>query len=84
MKWEREGNEKYMELGKRAYMSMLPRQGNRLTKEASVRFLTPPSRIRDLVKSTCQQQGLLDIYKNFCLALDNNCALCPFTGKNDD
>ena len=79
---EIEGNEKYTDLGKRAYMSMLPRQGNRLTKEASVRFLTPPSRIKDLVKSTCQQQGLLDIYKNFCLALDNNCALCPFTGNN--
>ena len=80
---EIEGNEKYVDLGKRTYMSMLPRPGNRLTKEASARFLTPPSRIKDLVKSTCQQQGLLDIYKNFCLALDNNCALCPFTGNNE-
>ncbi len=79
---EIEGNEKYIDLGRRTYMSMLPRQGNRLTKEASVRFLTPPSRIKDLVKSTCQQQGLLDIYKNFCIALDNNCALCPFSGNN--
>ncbi|MBQ7176440.1 MAG: DUF2851 family protein [Victivallales bacterium] len=79
---EIERNEKYMDLGRKTYMSMSSRQGNRLTKEASARFLTPPSRIKDLVKSTCQQQGLLDIYKNFCLALDNNCTLCPFSGNN--
>lgn len=80
---EIEGNEKCIELARATYQSMAPMQGNRLLKEASTRFLTPPSRVRDLVKKVCQQQGLLDIYKNFCLALDNNCELCPFSCQEE-
>ena len=56
----------------------LPRlQENRLYKEAAQRFLIPPSRAEELIRHACQQQGFLNIYKSFCLALDNNCDLCP-------
>jgi hypothetical protein len=63
-----------------AYMLLPPSQENRLLKEAIQRFLTPPSRSRELIRTVCHQQGLMDIYKNFCLALDNNCDSCPFRG----
>ena len=71
----------WTELARNAFMILPAGQGNRLTKEASVRFLTPPSRVKDLVKGACQQFGLIDIYKNFCMALDNDCELCPFSGN---
>lgn len=61
-----------------AYMTLPPSQENRLLKEAIQRFMTPPSRSREFIISLCHQQGLLDIYKNFCLALDNDCDSCPF------
>ena len=76
---EKEGDRHYAELARDTYMALPLSEDNRLIKEASSRFLTPPSRIRDIVKSTCQQQGMLDIYKSFCLALDNNCGICPFS-----
>ncbi len=56
-------------------------QDNRLFKEAVQRFLMPPSRTADLIKTACHQQGMLDIYKNFCIALDNNCQFCPFASN---
>ena len=64
-------------LAKSLYLELPRLQSNRLTKEAVQRFLIPPSREVDLVKYACQQQGILNIYSSFCLALDNNCELCP-------
>ncbi|MBQ9368880.1 MAG: DUF2851 family protein [Victivallales bacterium] len=66
-----------VELAKKLYLELPRLQENRLIKEAVQRFLIPPSREVDLVKYACQQQGLLNIYSTFCLALDNNCELCP-------
>ena len=66
-----------VKLAKRLYLELPRLQENRLTKEAVQRFLIPPSREVDLVKYACQQQGLLNIYNSFCLALDNTCELCP-------
>jgi hypothetical protein len=63
---------------RQAFMQLPPAQGNRLLTEAAHRFLIPPSRTRELLKTCCQQQGLMDIYQNFCQALDHNCELCPF------
>lgn len=71
-------NQEVVTLALNAFTSLPKGQENRLFKEAVQRFLNPPSRVRDLVKSACHQQGLLDIYKNFCQVLDNNCNLCPF------
>ncbi|MBR0459088.1 MAG: DUF2851 family protein, partial [Victivallales bacterium] len=58
---------------KEAFLRLPSSQSNSRLKEASLRFLTPPSRTHDLLKSTAHQQGLLDIYAGFCLALDSNC-----------
>ena len=51
---------------------------NAVLKAAIHRFLTPPSRAHDLLKCAAQQQGLMDIFKTFCLPLDHHCAECPF------
>ncbi len=58
---------------------LLPRpQSNHLLQEATMRFLTPPSRWRSLITNAAQQQGMMDIFQNFCLALDHDCNECPF------
>ncbi len=58
---------------------LIPRgPGNAVLKAAIHRFLTPPSRADDLLKSAAQQQGLMDIFKTFCLPLGHHCAECPF------
>ncbi len=62
-----------------ACWQLLPRGGgNAVLKAAIHRFLTPPSRADDLLKSAAQQQGLMDIFKTFCLPLGHNCGECPF------
>lgn len=72
-----------VEIARKLYMELPRLQANRLTKEAVQRFLIPPSREVDLVKLACQQQGILNIYSSFCLALDNNCELCPLIPLNE-
>lgn len=74
---------KISDMAQEIYLTLPLAQDNRLFKEAVQRFLMPPSRTTDLIKSACHQQGLLDIYKNFCLALDNNCQFCPFSTKHE-
>ena len=66
------------ELARQTYVLLSPGQGNRVLTEAAHRFLTPPSRSRELLKRYCHQQGLLDIYRNFCLVFDSDCTNCPF------
>jgi hypothetical protein len=61
-----------------AYLRLPPSQENRLLTEAIHRFLTPPSRAVDVIDKTCHQQGLIDIYRNFCQLLHNDCSRCPF------
>lgn len=72
------------ELARICFQKLPLSQDNRLFKEAVQRFLSPPSRLRDLVKGACHQQGLLDIYSNFCLALDNDCRHCPLARGEDN
>lgn len=56
-------------LARQAWLELPPSQENHLLKEACHRFLLPPSRAREILKKAYHQQGLLDIYQNFCLAL---------------
>jgi hypothetical protein len=59
----------------------LPRlQGNRALKEVTHRFFMPPSRARDVIRGAVQQQGLLALYRDFCLQLSNACSNCPLAG----
>jgi hypothetical protein len=60
-------------------MKLLPRQhSNLLLDEACHRFLTPPSREKQILRHAIQQQGMMDIYQKFCLALNHDCNECPF------
>ena len=63
----------------RTAWEMLPRgQENHLLRDAVRRFLSPPSRSREVLRTASQQQGMMDIFQNFCLALDHACCECPF------
>ena len=72
----RERSEK-VEMIEAAFLRMPRLQGNRSLKEAAHRLLAPPSRFREVTCSACEQQGMLGLYKDFCLRLDNDCANCP-------
>ena len=61
-----------------AWMSLPRGQENHLLRDAAHRFLTPPSRERQLLRKAAQQQGIMDVFRNFCLALNHNCNDCPF------
>ena len=74
-------SEKDMSIVREAWRKVPRTQENHLLKEAVHRFLTPPSRSRQLLKHAAQQQGMMDIYKNFCLALQHSCNDCPFVVK---
>ncbi|MDD3953760.1 MAG: DUF2851 family protein [Lentisphaeria bacterium] len=65
-----------------AWLELPPGQDNHLFREACHRFLVPPSRAREILKKAYHQQGLLDIYQNFCLALDHDCTNCPFISES--
>jgi len=65
-------------LAKDAFLTLPPMQSNRSLTEAAHRFLTPPSRSKEVLKRASHQQGLLDIYHNFCQNLGHDCSKCPF------
>ncbi len=67
-------------LARESWLLLPAGQENRLCREAELRFFQPPSRGRELIRSGAAQQGLLNIYQNFCLALGNDCAACPLSG----
>lgn len=82
-KAEMEGREELL-LRIRQVWEALPRlQENHLMGNAICRFLTPPSRWRELLDGAAQQQGIMDIFQNFCLALDHNCDECPFSNRSE-
>ncbi len=71
------GNLALAERAEETYLTVPRLQDNRLLKEAAHRLLVPPSRIRDVVQGACDQQGLLEIHRDFCLKLGNDCKNCP-------
>jgi len=75
---EKQGEDALVELAREAYVRVPRLQPNRLFVEAVHRFLVPPSRAGSLLRGACQQQGLFEIYRSFCLALRNDCKNCPF------
>lgn len=62
-----------------AWLHLPPLQGNRPLVEACHRFFIPPSRAGRILVNTCLQQGVLDIYRNFCQFLNGNCQKCIFS-----
>lgn len=77
-KAEMEGDATAMNVVRDAWQALPRSQENHLMQDAIQRFLRPPSRWRSVVKNAAQQQGIMDIFQNFCLALDHDCHECPF------
>jgi hypothetical protein len=60
------------------YRALAAEQSNRRVEVAAARlFATDPRRI-ELLKSAATQQGLLQIYEDFCMQDQSDCAACLF------
>lgn len=58
----------------------LPRlQGNRTFREMGHRLLMPPGRLRTLLTSAVEQQGLISVYRDFCEPGGGDCSRCPLS-----
>jgi len=57
----------------------LPAQlSNRRLETAATRLFGNDSRRKEFLKTVAHQQGLLQIYEDFCLQDNSDCAQCPF------
>jgi Protein of unknown function (DUF2851) len=57
----------------------LPAQlSNRRLETAATRLFGNDSRRREFLKTVAHQQGLLQIYEDFCMQDNSDCAQCPF------
>src|SRR5947199_6728263 len=57
----------------------LPAQlSNRRLETAATRLFGDDSRRQEFLKTVANQQGLLQIYEDFCLQDNSDCAQCPF------
>jgi hypothetical protein len=65
------------EMAEETYLLVPKLQGNRVLTEAIHRLLMPPSRSREVVSRACEQQGVMEIYRDFCLKLGGVCKNCP-------
>ncbi len=62
-----------------AYFVMPCGQQNRRYQEAVHRLLIPPSRAREVIKNSAEQQGAMDIYTRFCKRFGHGCEGCVFS-----
>ena len=70
------------ELALATYQQVPALQSNRKLAEASHRLFVPPSRSRELLRQAVRQQGLMEIYRDFCVELNGNCAICPLCHRS--
>ena len=57
----------------------LPAQlSNRRLETAATRLFGNDSRRKEFLKTVAHQQGLLQIYEDFCMQDNSDCAQCPF------
>jgi Protein of unknown function (DUF2851) len=62
-----------------AEYAKLPAQlSNRTLETAATRLFGDDPRQREFLKTVAHQQGLLQIYEDFCLQDNSDCAQCPF------
>ena len=61
-----------------AYEKLPAQLSNRSVETAALRLFGDDPRRAQLTKSVAHQQGLLQIYEDFCLQDDSDCAQCPF------
>ncbi len=60
------------------YRKLPAKLTNRRLETAVTRLFGDDSRRTTFVKCVAQQQGLLQIYEDFCLKDNSDCACCPF------
>ena len=60
------------------YKKLRAQLSNQATRIAAARLFANDLRQRDFVKTLAGQQGLLQIYEDFCLRDASDCASCPF------
>jgi hypothetical protein len=60
------------------YNKLPARLTNRRLETGATRLFGGDPRRRELTKTIAQQQGLLQIYEDFCLQDNSDCAQCPF------
>jgi hypothetical protein len=57
----------------------LPAQlSNRRLETAATRLFGSDPRRKELLRTVAHQQGLLQIYEDFCMQDNSDCAQCPF------
>ena len=60
------------------YAALPARLSNRRLETAATRLFGGDARQREFLKTVAHQQGLLQIYEDFCLQDNSDCAHCPF------
>ena len=60
-----------------AFLAMPSLQTNRVIETATMRWLTPPSRKKNVITSAAAQQGGIHLHKAFCEPLCRECSACP-------
>ena len=60
------------------YAKLPARLSNRRLETAATRLFDDAQRAKDFLKTVAHQQGLLQIYEDFCLQDNSDCAQCPF------
>jgi hypothetical protein len=73
----RTDNSELASLAEETFLACPRLQSNRPVTEVAHRLLVPPSRIEAVACRAAEQQGLLALHTDFCIALDGNCANCP-------
>ena len=61
-----------------SYHKLPARLSNRRLETGATRLFGDDARRREFVKTVAHQQGLLQIYEDFCLQDNSDCAHCPF------
>jgi Protein of unknown function (DUF2851) len=59
------------------YKTLRAQLSNQAARVAAARLFAEDSRQRDFVRTVAGQQGLLQIYEDFCLRDTSDCASCP-------
>lgn len=72
-----EAAEELQNFAEAAFLTVPGLQSNRRVTEAAHRFFIPPSRLSELAKKAAEQQGMLALYRDFCMRSANNCEECP-------
>jgi len=60
------------------YAKLAARLTNRPLETAATRLFGNDARSREFTKTVAHQQALLQIYEDFCLQDNSDCAHCPF------